>query len=266
MERSVQCPESLRVQAYFDAELEALAGAEIERHLGHCSECHALHSHLGQLRAALQREMPYLQAPPALRRRIAQALDAESVTGASRPNHAGHISLRRRSFWMGTASGFAAAAAIAIAAFFILTLPFSNPVVDQLLGAHVNSLMSSHLVEVVSSDKHTVKPWFAGHTDVSPAVADFSTEGYKLAGGRIDAIEHHRAAVVVYRHGAHVINVFCWIATQENLPKDTTRHGYHLAFWKSGDLAYAAVSDTAWDHLLSLKRLLQGLAASDSPP
>jgi anti-sigma factor RsiW len=97
-------------------------------------------------------------------------------------------------------------------------------VVDEMLNAHVNSLLSTHLIDVVSTDKHTVKPWFSGHSDVSPLVADFEPQGYKLVGGRVDYLEHQRAAVVVYRHGAHVINVFSWAATQRSLPGKVTRN------------------------------------------
>jgi len=123
--------------------------------------------------------------------------------------------------------------------------------------------MPEHLIDVVSTDKHTVKPWFSGHADVSPVVADFDGEGYKLIGGRTDYFDHQRAAVVVYQHGAHIINVFTWAATKGALPKDTTRDGYHLAFWKTGNLVYCAVSDTAWDELLNLVKLLQNLGAHD---
>jgi anti-sigma factor RsiW len=126
--------------------------------------------------------------------------------------------------------------------------------------------MSAHLIDVVSTDKHTVKPWFAGHAEVSPAVADFAPQGYKLTGGRVDHLEHQRAAVIVYQHGLHIMNVFCWVAPHGPLPGNTTRHGYHMAFWRSGDLAYAAVSDTGWDELVGLKRLLRGLGTIDSPP
>jgi anti-sigma factor RsiW len=265
-EKRVQCPESLRVQAYFDAEVDALAGAEIERHLEHCTECRALRSRLEELRAALRRDVPYEHAPRALRRQVMQALDAESAADTSRQRRVSQTPSRWRSFWMGAASGFATAVATATVAFFVLALPFTNPVVDELLGAHVSSLMSSHLIDVVSTDLHTVKPWFAGRADVSPAVADFAAQGYQLTGGRVDNIGDQRAAVVVYQHGPHVINVFCWATDRGFVPKNATRRGYHLAFWKSGDLAYAAVSDTAWDELLGLKRLLQGLGRSDPPP
>jgi anti-sigma factor RsiW len=117
--------------------------------------------------------------------------------------------------------------------------------------------MPAHLIDVVSTDKHTVKPWFAGHADVSPAVADFEAQGYRLIGGRADYIDHQRSAVVVYQHGAHVINVFTWAASGARSPANTTRSGYHLAFWQQGDIQYCAVSDTGWDELLGLVRLLR---------
>jgi anti-sigma factor RsiW len=125
--------------------------------------------------------------------------------------------------------------------------------------------MPDHLIDVVSTDKHTVKPWFAGHADVSPVVADFAEQGYRLIGGRADYFDHQRAAVIVYQHGSHVINVFSWAATKDSVPRDTTRNGYHMAFWRTGDLVYCAVSDTGWDELRRLVRLLQDLGAHDNP-
>jgi anti-sigma factor RsiW len=83
-------------------------------------------------------------------------------------------------------------------------------------------------------------------------------------GGRADYLDHQRSAVVVYQHGPHVINVFSWAARQRALPKNTTRNGYHMAFWKAGDLEYCAVSDTGWDELLGLVRLLRDLSARDA--
>jgi anti-sigma factor RsiW len=94
-------------------------------------------------------------------------------------------------------------------------------------------------------------------------VADFETQGYKLIGGRADYLDRQRSAVVVYQHGAHVINVFSWAAAGRRLPGDATRSGYHLAFWRAGDLEYCAVSDTGWDELLGLVRLLRDLGARD---
>jgi anti-sigma factor RsiW len=255
----VQCPESLRVQAYFDAEVDSVTAADIERHMEHCSECQALLQDLEQLRTAMHQELTPLRAPAALRARLSRALDQESRPQSSR-RFAG---LRWRwpvqPFWLGTFSGGVATAAIAILAFVIWAPRLANPLVEDLVGAHLRSLMSNHLIDVVSTDKHTVKPWFAGHADVSPVVADFEPEGYRLIGGRADYLDHQRAAVVVYQHGPHVINVFSWSGSQRALPANVTRNGYHLVFWRSGDLEYCAVSDTAPDELLGLVRLLQGL-------
>jgi anti-sigma factor RsiW len=102
-----------------------------------------------------------------------------------------------------------------------------------------------------------VKPWFAGHVDVSPPATDFLKDDYRLVGGRADYIDGHCVAVVVYRHGAHIINVFVWAQADGALPSVVTRNGYHLAFRRSGDLVFCAVSDTAMGELLKLTELIK---------
>jgi anti-sigma factor RsiW len=257
------CPDSLRVQAYFDDEADAATAADIERHMESCDECRTLHRSLEQLRTALRRDLPHTQIPPALRARVMRSLDRESSSGT--PQRRARPTWRTRPFWIGaTSGGLGMAAVVATLAFLLLSPQLTTPVVGELLNAHVNSLLSTHLIDVVSTDKHTVKPWFAGHTDVSPLVADFEPQGYKLVGGRVDYLEHQRAAVVVYRYGAHVINVFSWAPTQRSLPGQLTRNGYHFVFWKAGDLQYCAVSDTGWDELLGLVQLLQDLGGGDA--
>jgi anti-sigma factor RsiW len=261
----MRCAESLRVQAYFDGELEAFSATKSERHSERCAECRALLRELGQVRSALRRDLTFASAPPALRARILGALDGESAIES--PRRVSRLkSWRPQPFWKGAMSGIAGSAVAAGIAFFVMAPSFTNPVLDDLVGAHVRSLMPDHLIDVVSTDKHTVKPWFAGHTDVSPVVSDFDLQGYRLIGGRADYFEHQRAAVVVYQHGAHVVNVFSWAGDQHGLPRNTTRNGYHLAFWKVDNLMYCAVSDTAWDELLGLVRLLQELGARDLHP
>jgi anti-sigma factor RsiW len=261
----VQCAESLRVQAYFDGEVDAVSGAEIERHADHCNECRALLEDLQKVRATLRRDVPYAATPPKLRAQILRALDQEDASGlriAETPPATSRTArrptvFRGRSFWTGAFSGIGGAA-IAAAMVFFLVLPGAlSPLTNDLVSAHVRSLMPAHLIDVVSTDRHTVKPWFAGHADVSPVVADFESQGYKLIGGRADYIDHQRSAVVVYQHGPHVINVFTWAADALRNPSNTTRNGYHLAFWQQGNIQYCAVSDTGWDELLGLVRLLR---------
>ena len=254
----MQCAESLRVQAYFDGEVDAVSAAEIERHVERCAECRELLQDLEKVRGVLRSGISYATAPPALRAQVLSALDREpeaATPGKSRRARQ-PLSLGGHGFRIGAFSGIGGAALAAAMAFFFV-LPNLSPLSNEIVSAHVRSLMPAHLIDVVSTDKHTVKPWFAGHADVSPAVADFESQGYRLIGGRADYIEHQRSAVVVYEHGAHVINVFTWAANGTRLPNNMTRSGYHLAFWQQGDIQYCAVSDTGWDELLGLVRLLR---------
>jgi anti-sigma factor RsiW len=252
----MSCNESLRVQAYFDGELDAAAAAEVERHLETCADCAALLKHLDATRAALRDSAPYYRANEYLRARIGDMLDDESGERPTpRAAKTGH------GFLWGALSGSGATALAAVLAMLLFLPPAPNLAVDDLTNAHLRSLMSDHLVDVVSSDRHTVKPWFAGHTDVSPPAVDFAKDGYALIGGRADYVDGHRAAVVVYRHGKHIINVFAWASSDAHLPTTALRNGYHLVFWKSGNIAYCAVSDTNLDELATLTRLLQNAGA-----
>jgi anti-sigma factor RsiW len=260
----MRCAESLRVQAYFDGELHALSAADIERHSAFCAECRTLHKDLERARTALRQEFSYVTTPPALRARVMRALDQEGTVRRPRLNAGRLTSWRPRPFWKGAFSGIGGTALAASVAFFLLIPRPTNPLPDDLVSAHVRSLMPDHLIDVVSTDKHTVKPWFAGHTDVSPVVADFEQQGYRLIGGRVDYFDHQRAAAVVYQHGAHIINVFSWASRQRTVPRDTTLNRYHLAFWQTGNLQYCAVSDTAGDELLGLVRLLQDESTHDA--
>jgi len=260
----VQCAERLRVQAYFDGEVDALAAADIERHAGHCGECRGLLDDLERTRTAVRHGLEYRAAPAALRARIARALDEEGSARAPRATGTATPPWRTRVFWQGALGGLSAALAAALVLFFLSAVP-SAALLDELTQAHVRSLMPGHLTDVVSSDRHTVKPWFAGHADVSPVVADFSAQGYRLVGGRADYLDRQRAAVLVYEHGAHLINVFVWAGGHYRLPERTTRAGYHLAFFSAGDLEYCLVSDAGWDELARLSGLLRDLGARDTP-
>jgi anti-sigma factor (TIGR02949 family) len=251
----VQCAESLRVQAYFDGEVDAVSAAEIERHVEHCNECRALLQDLATVRMRLRRDLSYESAPPELRSQIMRTLDLE-VAGVGNIAAPPPNSRRTRMVWSAAASALGGAALAAAVAVFLVIPRLDSPLSTEIVSAHVRSLMPAHLIDVVSTDKHTVKPWFAGHADVSPVVADFESQGYRLIGGRADYIDHQRSAVVVYQHGPHAINVFSWAGTGP-LPGNSTRSGYHLAFWSQGDIQYCAVSDTGWDELLGLVRLLR---------
>ena len=252
----MMCAESLRVQAYFDGELDAIGAADVERHAGLCASCAALLRDLGATRAALRGEVGLERAPGALYARIALSLDGQAAS-SSQPPPRTPPPWSLRAFWTGAASGIAAVGATAALVVLLLLPARADRIADELASAHLHSLLPSRLIAVESSDRHTVKPWFAGRSDVSPAVADFAADGYALAGGRVDTVNGQRAAVLAYRHGPHVINVFCWQAGGSRLPRDRDIDGYHLIFWQTGDLAYGAVSDTGIGELRRLEALLR---------
>jgi len=203
---------------------------------------------------SLRDELPYFPASEALQARVRQALDSER---AAQTPSADFKSRRRPSFWWGALSGALAAAIGTV--FLVLPRP-NNVLVEDLTSAHLRSLLPNHLLDVVSTDQHTVKPWFAGHADVSPPVVDLTREGYPLIGGRIDYVAGRRAAVVVYRHGPHLANVFVWADDGTALPRQAMRNGYRTACWHSGNLAFCAVTDMAEKELDTLTQLLK------SPP
>lgn len=233
------CDQSLKTAAYLDDELDANEALSVERHLESCVECRALKAQHEELKAAF-RNLSYHRAPPSLRGKIERQLGGDR---------------RRAGFWLGAGGGAGAMALAASLAFFLL-LP-GNVLVNDLLEAHQRSLLGSHLIDVASSDRHTVKPWFAGHADVSPPAVNFATQGYVLVGGRADYVNGARAAVVVYRHGAHVINLFSWADRGGHLPRARVRDGYRMLFWKQGDLDFAAVSDTGPEELDALAALVK---------
>lgn len=243
------CSEAPKAQAYADGEIGAIDAAAMERHLEGCGECRALVDDILDTRSML-RGQSAVRAPAALRARIMRSLDHEAPA-APNPRI-----WRTTAFWFGVAGGTLPTALVAVLAFLTLAPAVTTPLQDQLLTAHVRSLMPAHLIDVESTDRHTVKPWFAGHADVSPLVADFTAQGYRLVGGRADYVDHQRAAVVVYQHGPHTVNVFSWADSHPQPANHTTRGGYRMAFFQVGDLAYCAVSDTGWDELRRLVRLI----------
>lgn len=255
----MQCPEESRLMAYFDGESDALTAAEIERHVASCPVCRERLHELASLRESVKQHAPHLHAPAYLRPRILQALDQADSGESRRSLPRRWLGAGRHGFWLGAAAGVLCGIAGCVVFLRFLTAAPSTAVVNELLDAHVGSLMSSHLTDVLSTDQHTVKPWFAGRTEVSPVAVDLEPQGFKLLGGRVDYIDHQPAAVVVYQHGPHVINVFAWSADSSALQARVLRNGYHMAFWRSGDLEYCAVSDTSWEELTKLVELLKGL-------
>jgi anti-sigma factor RsiW len=245
------CAETLNTQAFIDGQIGGPAAEAVEAHIAGCAECQAFCADAAALSDAIRTRAPRHAAPAHLRRRVEAMLDEEA---ARRPWPG---SAARPIFWRGALSGAAVTALAAGLAAVAILPPSASSLADQVTAAHTRALMSGREIQVVSTDHHTVKPWFAGRVALSPPVADFAAQGYKLVGGRVDKVAGAPAAVVVYRHGKHEIDLFAWAARGGALPAAGLSHGYHTIFWKNQDLDFAAVSDTAPAELASFVTLVR---------
>jgi len=255
------CAEAFRVQALLDGELEEPARTALAGHLARCAECAALKDEFVATRATLRAGLTRHVAGPELRVRLGRSLDGHEQAGHGR---APAGAWPRRSFWAGAASGAAVAAGVVAALAVVILHGAPGPIADELLSAHLRSLMAEHLIDVASSERHTIKPWFAGRADVSPPVVEVADGSFSLVGGRADIIDGRRAAVVVYRRGPHVINVFAWPdAAHRAGDRAASRNGYQLEFWHRGTLAFCAVSDAAPAEVAGLVRTLKAATEPD---
>ncbi len=136
---------------------------------------------------------------------------------------------------------------------------------QEVVACHIRSLMAAHLTDVISTDKHTVKPWYAGRLSFSPPVEDFAARGYPLVGGRMDYVDGHQAAALVYRFRKHVINAFVWPASGAPMPETTTRlNGYNVVQWSDSEMTWAVVSDLNGQDLERFAGLLRNSEGSSA--
>jgi anti-sigma factor RsiW len=247
------CPETLRTQAYIDGEVAGADAEAIERHIEGCADCQAFCADAATLSDTILRRLPRHAAPPTLRRRVKAMLDEEEQRRApARPRTPAGAS-----FWRGAFSGAGVTALAAGLAALTFLPPSAGTLADQVAVAHTAAMMRGRQIQVASTDHHTVKPWFAGRIAFSPPVADFTAQGFRLTGGRLDKVSGAPAAVVVYQHGKHEIDLFVWEDRGGALPATGLSHGYHSVFWKAGDLDFAAVSDTAASELASFANMVR---------
>jgi anti-sigma factor RsiW len=255
----MNCERGIEVQAYFDGEVDALKARELEQHLAGCGPCARLIEELTEMRRAME-PLRAMRAPDAVRSAIVRALARES-RGADSPR-----ATRCRSWideWLHRpmiTAALGVLAGVAVALGLVMNVSqdggAGRRMTDEILTDHLRSLLPGHLLDVESTDRHTVKPWFAGHADASPTVADFASRGYALVGGRVDVVDRRRAAVLVYRHGAHLISVFTWAAGDTRLPAQVMRDGYRVLCWRAADLEYCAVSDAGQEEIATLESLI----------
>jgi anti-sigma factor (TIGR02949 family) len=238
------------LHAYFDGELDAARAAEFERHLEQCPECVDALDLLQRQRSNLQSASLREKAPAELRQKI--RADLKLVTPIA--------SLPRGNTWR----WLAIAASVLLLGYIgwrtlsgLQTGGSDATLSAEIVDAHLRSLQPGHLVDVVSTDQHTVKPWFDGKLDFAPPVRDFSETGFPLRGARLDVIQGRTVAALVYGRRKHFINVFLWPSTvaPSTQVSEGARQGYNWIHWHSGPFEAYAVSDAAPQDLQELRQL-----------
>ncbi|MFM0042844.1 anti-sigma factor family protein [Paraburkholderia sediminicola] len=292
------------LDANADHELTAPDAQRVQQHIDSCDACRRESENLHALSASL-RTQPYHRAPDALRARILAALP-EGDIAVHEPIGAPRAATqpRPKRSWLGNwlngwprpqgamgrpgggagtgatiGQGWLAGLVVALGAVAVgVTLNLHHPAqagpfADELVESHVRAQMSGHDIDVISTDKHTVKPWFNGRIDYSPPVEDLAANGFPLEGGRLDYIAHQRVAVLVYRYQKHIIDVYVFPEARAGdagrdaaagLSMAQTREGYSLAHWNAQGMTWWAVTDAAPDALSGLETALKARLAGGS--
>jgi anti-sigma factor RsiW len=231
------CDKVLLVQAELDGELDAAQAAVLEVHRVGCAICQAAQAELLRARELLRGET-YEPIPDDVRARVMARLHQTEPQAKPMP-------VRHRRWVIPSIGGFGLGAACAAAISFLILLPQRDNLAGQLVAGHIRALQPGHLEDVVSTDQHTVKPWFDGRLDFAPPVPDFATTGFPLRGGRLDYLDGRPVAALVYQRDKHVIDVFVWPekGAAPHLAGDTAIQGYNLVHWARDGMSFWAVSD-----------------------
>lgn len=236
-----------------DEDLEPGLSASLEEHLLNCQTCSDAHSRFRAQQTNIRSAAPYYTAPAQLERSVRDVL-RQAAANESKP-------VANSLPWRG----------LAIAATVLLAISVSwnmrpspgrtaenDQVAQNILSDHIRSLIGTHLLDVPSSNHHTVKPWFNGKLDFSPDVKDFASQGFPLIGGRLDYLMDRPVAALVYRRRQHVINVFTWPADPTLMAENHySRNGYNAIHWSNGSMIFWAVADIALSELAQFKDLYE---------
>jgi anti-sigma factor RsiW len=232
----------LLVQAELDGELDAAGAAALATHAETCPDCAALQAELATQSGRLRTGLTRYTAPPDLRAKILSHVPASKPARRFRPG------------W-GHGASFGAGLAVAASIAVLLVLPGHDDAVPDIVAAHIRALQPGHLVDVGSSDQHTVKPWFDGRLDYAPPVRDFAAQGFPLIGARLDYLAGRPVAVLVYGRDKHLIDVFVWPG--DHAASAAASQGYNVDSWTQGGMNFRAVSDLNPTELAELSQLIR---------
>jgi anti-sigma factor RsiW len=243
---------SKSLHGYLDGELDAVRAADFERHLETCAECLAALEAQEALRASLKQAQLRERAPAGFHKKVLKSLPKSALPG--------RFTLSLSWPWLAVA---AAVVLLACAGGWRvvagrLQAPGQALLAAEIVDAHVRSLQPGHLADVISTDQHTVKPWFNGKVDFAVPVRDFADEGFPLKGGRLEVIDGRTVAALIYGRRKHEVNLFVWPvnASGDAAARASGLRGYQLIRWRKGGMEYWLVSDLALPDLENLQKLV----------
>jgi len=259
----MNCDDSrIYLPAYLDDELDVAESLRVQKHLAECGDCQQDQDEQLILRSALRD--PDLRAHPSVdfSNRIEAAVRRAANDEARSRRSWRFEFLRLESFrWL---PAVAVLLVVTMVGAFVITNSLRSShqqlIANAVLAGHIRSLQPNHLIDVPSSDRHTVKPWFQGRLDFSPPVPDLSELGWMLIGGRLDYVDGRSVAVIVYQRRMHNINVFLWPnhGSADDAIRQQEAQGYQILHWNGAEMTYWVVSDLNNSELLEFARALRG--------
>jgi len=237
------------LNARLDDEIDPIRRTALDSHVDSCSSCAMELDKLQRVRDVIRGELPYYKAPLELRNQVRHALH-----GAEYLDNGAH-----RTSWRvwGAVAASLAFCALAATPFLVNAHNQRRLMAEELLSAHERALIGRS-VDVISSDQHTVKPWFNGKLPFSPPVADLAPDGFPLEGGRVDYAGLRPVAALVYGRRLHKIDVFIWPSARETAPPPRfERNGYNEISWEKDNFLFTAVSDLNDTELVAFVDLLR---------
>jgi anti-sigma factor RsiW len=245
--------------AYIDKELSLSEATDFEQHLNSCAECQNEYKEQTDVINLVKNSAAYFEATPQFAKRVEASLPRELLPKNAKSRW--NFDWLQSWFGNGVSKGaiiVSFAALVLSTSLFLATPSAQHKLAEELIASHVRSLQADHLSDVISTDQHTVKPWFNGKLDFAPPTIDLAKSGFPIEGGRIDYINSKTVAVIVYRHNKHPINLYVWpSANRDSSARTSTHNGYNLAYWTENGMAYWAVSDLETEKLVSFTKAIQ---------
>jgi anti-sigma factor RsiW len=227
------------MDAYLDQELDLMTSSKVEHHLAECAGCSEVYAKYRQVRNGVSAQLKSFAAPPQLEAKIRAGLNLHQE---QRSEEKAAANWRN---WAVIAACLAGILVLSLLAVRTLRRPSASALLAQeVVSSHIRSLLANHLSDVVSTDQHTVKPWFSGKLDFAPLVKDLSADEFPLVGGRLDYLDNRPVAALIYKHRQHTINLFTWPSTgSDSGLRSYSLRGYHVLRWTRAKMTYWAVSD-----------------------